>query len=266
MARRNVAGIRVVEYTPEGQRPLPGGMHKARWGKAEVLVKADQGGNPNLAVNEFLAHRLAGALGVNVPAGDIWLEETETAMMPRWVSLEIKYRGSQLPPPLEATISGRVDATALARLFVFDALIDNGDRRAENILLSEKNEMWAIDHEDAIFRDCPIGGRVSHLKKAKAQRNFDDQGEWATIGPERQLVHHEAEMLSMRLRDASIEEPAMHLQYIGLIDAATRAALVEYLTYRRDNIMAIIENEMANFEQLSFSLNDLMSEGDGDGN
>lgn len=159
MRRTNVPGILVTSLIPNTVRDFPG-TTDSQWGTADVLVKASNlPEHPHVVVNEFICNRLAVALGLPCPAGDIWVDADGVA---HWVSLEIKKGGITLAPPTRAIVR-RLPEFDRALIVYFDAMIGNPDRTEENILAASRGRYWLIDHDMALFGDMTgdnIGERL----------------------------------------------------------------------------------------------------------
>lgn len=120
---------------------VDGASQEVRRGTARVYYKSSER-NPMLVANEFLASRLATALGLPVPAGDVGRNENGTL---GWVTLEIE--GTEdYPPPDPAEIVFAAPRSA-ASCIVFDVWLDNRDRHERNLFYHRDIGFWMIDHD-----------------------------------------------------------------------------------------------------------------------
>jgi hypothetical protein len=113
------------------------------WGTGRVFVKPQHRDKPMRVGYEFLAARLAAAIGLPVPAGEI---SEDIGARKAWVSAVIDYQGQEFAPERpEQAVTRQPDIAA--GIFVFDVWVLNADRNEENLISHEKLGMWIIDHE-----------------------------------------------------------------------------------------------------------------------
>lgn len=209
------------------------GVTEARWGQAEVLVKT-VAAHPNVVVNEYIANRLAIALGIPVPLGDI---ATDDAGVPVWAVAAIRDRGFDMPPP-SAAILQQVPESMRAKMVCFDALIQNDDRSDENILVGSAGHAWLIDHDQSLF--CDRTDRTAFLS-ARRDQPWNDFGRlWRLAPPTPQAVIDAAAHLRGMSVDV-IHEATSQLRRRSLINAAEQESLVDFVTHRRDNIHRLVD-------------------------
>jgi hypothetical protein len=124
------------------------------------LVKPNTPDHPFMAANEFVAARLATALGLPVPFGEIahvrlpsTPEGDETLA---WVSAQVGLGKSTLPPPdMKAVLSAREET--LSGVVVFDVWVNNIDRTEDNVIYHPRIGLWIIDHDQAFSaQDGPM--------------------------------------------------------------------------------------------------------------
>ena len=112
-------------------------------GTAKAYIKFPEDQPSRLILHEFLAARMANAIGIPVPFG-------EAASMPdgnmAWASAHIGSNGQEYAPPNIADILAS-DGDLLAGIAVFDTWIYNPDRTDENLIWHPAIGLWAIDHE-----------------------------------------------------------------------------------------------------------------------
>ncbi|QHO90172.1 hypothetical protein CWT12_00840 [Actinomyces sp. 432] len=155
----------------------PGGSNGSQWGRAQVLVKYNTADNPNIVVNEYIANRIAIALGIPTPLGDLWFDPS--AGEPAWVVAEIGEPGNHFPPPQEAALRSIPEKTR-ALMEAFDALIYNTDRHEENILADNDGHAWVVDHDGALFGDIK-DDRATGLLSTKDRTDYDPMGFWGNL-------------------------------------------------------------------------------------
>lgn len=121
---------------------------------------------------EFLGERLALALGLPVPLGEVaQLPDSSTA----WVSA-LAGKSVRDAPPASIARQRNFRPRLVAKLLVFDAWIHNDDRTDENLIVEGKDGFWAIDHEGAFFgQRAPSSDLVEGLGKASVYRHLDSE-------------------------------------------------------------------------------------------
>lgn len=226
-------GLRV---TLRGEPEITG-TTDAVWGQAEVLIKKDCTESPNLVVNEFIANRLAQAIGLPVPAGDIWFDDDTTL---HWVIAAVRDRGRTLPPSLIQDVE-RVDDDLRALMYCFDALINNIDRHEDNILVDSKGNAWLIDHDQALFGNIPRETRAKGLLSTR-DRPFTDPGHlWSgPAAPSPAAVLGAVQQIQLLPRQA-LTAPCRDARARGLITDLERRALDRYLSHRQSNIRSLLD-------------------------
>lgn len=225
-------GLRV---TLKGAPELTG-TTGAVWGEAEVLVKKDCHESPNLVVNEFIANRLAQAIGVPVPAGDTW---TDTGPTLHWVIGAVRDRGKNLPPSLASDVARIADATR-GLIYCFDALIYNTDRHLDNILIDGKGNAWLIDHDQALFGSMRTN-RAQGLDSTKVRRISDTARIWVgDAAPSSAAMESAIRHIQLLPRQA-IEAPAREAQARGYINIAERDAVNNFLSHRQAKIKELVD-------------------------
>ncbi|RPF22641.1 hypothetical protein EDD34_3310 [Myceligenerans xiligouense] len=209
------------------------GVTEARWGTADVLVKSNRA-HANVVVNEYLANRMAGALGVPVPLGDLWFDGNKE---PHWVVAVVRDRGIDLPPP-SAAIMRKVPEAVRARMVCFDALIQNDDRTDENILVGQSGEAWLIDHDQSLFTDNPDRARFLNARRDQGWRDFGRL--WRLAPPRAEAVHVVADQMASLSIDAIVQYTG-HLRSSALLSKPEQEAAVDFIRHRRDNIHRLVD-------------------------
>lgn len=240
MVRAQQPGMRVTEIGHAAE----GGVTEANWGRADVLVKPNTA-HPNVVVNEYLANRLALALGVPVPVGDIWMDGEGD---PHWVVAAVRDRGVDLPPPTDTSLL-RVPEELRAMMVCFDTLILNDDRHAENVLVSPAGKAWLIDHDQSLFCESPRDGRVAFIRARRQQRWSDSGALWRAARPSHAAIHAAASKMRLLAVDV-VSEASDYLRGRRLMTLEDRGALLAVLTWRRDNLLRLVDRRAVRYTEV----------------
>ncbi|MFJ9787808.1 HipA family kinase [Amycolatopsis sp. NPDC101161] len=136
-------GLKIL--TKDG--PAAEGANDCWWGTARVLIKPNQTDHEWLVAIEYVTARLAAAIGIPVPAGE--LAELPPDGQVVWVSAVVEHGGEQFAPADAQVIAAQAPDLA-AGVFVFDVWILNEDRPDHNLVYHQEVGLWAIDHEKAL--------------------------------------------------------------------------------------------------------------------
>lgn len=178
MTRPRRPGLDVLSH----DAPSGDGSLDAWWGSARVLVKPNSDDHPWVALNELLAARLAAAVGLPVPMGEVGvIGDNQLA----WVSAQVRLNSQEVAPADPGVIATHVP-WLVAGCTVFDVLIHNVDRHDDNLIFHPRLGLWLIDHEQAFAgsaRDLPqvlTGSRQQvtppHAFRGHVRQNY--AGEW----------------------------------------------------------------------------------------
>lgn len=121
-------------------------------GTAVVIVKSADEMHRWLVLNEFVSQRLAVIVGLPVPAGDLGVL-SEDSTIP-WVQLIVSSDSIVLPPGDLADAYTQLPLAVIGML-VFDTWICNDDRHEKNVIYSEEQGLWLIDHDRTIAGSTP---------------------------------------------------------------------------------------------------------------
>lgn len=124
---------------------------------------------------------------------------------------------------------------SLARLLVFDAFIENGDRSSAtnpNLLVSN-GQIYAIDHGQALPAVQGIHGK-------RLPYPFDSHLAWSVVR-ERPYLLDEPTAALRRLSDGAIQEAVAAVPAPWWTDAARPPLVVDELRVRRDILPGILE-------------------------
>lgn len=232
MVTRRSVGVAVERLYGEATE----GSNDVWHGSARVVVKTvDPHSNPGLAANEFIAARLAMALGVPVPMGDAADWEGRRAFVSAQVDIE-----GQVPPPADvSSVVAEMSAEA-AMIFIFDVLVLNDDRHEENLLYHPKVGLWAIDHEQALGGEAvmdPVAlARLTSSPISIPCDAFLDLDPTDLLGPAWRVKS---------LQVAAIEAATKEAQVRRLLTGAQAQAVTKFLKYRRDHIDSLTHRSLA---------------------
>jgi hypothetical protein len=110
--------------------------------------KVDSESLPFLVFNEFVAGRIATAVGVPVPPGAPAILDSGAEKI--WISLSFSKPGAGPPPPTTGLAVIGASERMACKILAFDVLIGNGDRHAGNVsVASNRIDLW--DHDRAIL-------------------------------------------------------------------------------------------------------------------
>jgi hypothetical protein len=153
--------------------PASGGSHESWWGTAEVLIKPTVFDHPRRVANEFVATRLAAAIGIPVPLGEVGIDVEQRVS---WLSGVIRLPGGEVAPEDPRALLSR-EPDICAGTFVFDTWIFNEDRHDENIIYHPSLGIWLIDHDQAFGgTDVPDASRLGNLANSPlAYHMFSDE-------------------------------------------------------------------------------------------
>lgn len=222
------AGMRVWRL----RDPEPNGATEATWGDAEVLVKRNML-HQNVVVNEFICNRLAAALGLRVPSGDLWIELVHGDPVLRWAIAVIKESEVSLPPTLQSRLTS-VPESDRALIYMFDELIYNIDRQEDNMIVDSQGNYWLIDHDQALFGGIWAEDRASALLST-VSRKLPNSGHFWTPETLPSIAHLSAARDRIRMAPRAVfAAGANELFERRAISATDRDAIVKFLLERRD--------------------------------
>lgn len=224
--RHLVPGIRVVEYEPDNDGEGGG------WGLGRIFVKPNRPDMPWLVANEFLGSRLATAIGLPTPPGDLGQDPNHPLL---WVTTVIEAEDMPFAPAdTDALVEREPDLAA--GIFVFDVWILNIDRNDENLITHpRKLGVWVIDHEQAFAADKTgepgIPGRCRdralpwHLFRDSSL----DQGKLADWSA--RVLHLPPSVIKRIVNDGARRD---------LYDREMVTELVDFISYRQQRIRNLV--------------------------
>lgn len=142
-------------------------------GTAKAYIKFPDDPPSRLLLHEFLAARLANALGIPVPFGEIAVGPNG---FKAWATAHIGFEGQGYAPPSVAEVLAS-EGEMLTGIGVFDTWIYNPDRTDENIIWHPSVGLWAIDHESSFCGHVDDAGNVLRNMRASVPvlRIFENQ-------------------------------------------------------------------------------------------
>jgi hypothetical protein len=155
-------GIKVISL----DAPASDSANEYWWGTGQIHVKPRTPDHPWLVANEFVCARLAAAVGLPIPAGEIGQDQSDRVA---WVTTVIDLNGQLVAPEDVRAIVAR-EPDLVAGVFVFDVWILNIDRHDENVISHPKLGLWVIDHDQA------LGGQRTGIPGALAALQDDALG------------------------------------------------------------------------------------------
>ncbi|MFF4598137.1 hypothetical protein [Amycolatopsis sp. NPDC001319] len=140
--RRLTPGFQLISYARDGT----GSLDRAWFGKANIYVKPNQVDQPFVVANELLCSRLASAVGLPVPVGDVASDFGGEIV---WVSALVTLDGQETAPPAAGEVQV-AQPDLVAGMCVFDVWVSNEDRHDENLIYHPKIGLWLIDHDQSL--------------------------------------------------------------------------------------------------------------------
>lgn len=228
-SRGLVPGLRILRDIVDSKF----GSRLTVWGDTSALVKYFEPDHQAMLLNEFLGTRLALAVGVPVPLGEI---ATHPEGRLAWASA-LAGSSARDTPPISVKAQRAVKHELMARLLVFDSWINNDDRSDENLIPEGRWSYWAIDHEQAFFgSERPTRELAERLANAPVMRQLDKEA--ITVPPE--FLDREVERIRFRgLEFARIYCDEARLRKISSPEAIE--CVYHLLTVRADNLGSILE-------------------------
>lgn len=226
--RQPTPGIEVSDFRPWA--PEEDGDGEIWTGNVRMILKPAADDHPMMLVNEFISSRLAQAIGLRCPAGDIaQMYDGRRA----WATVDLLFRGHSPAPPRPKRIL-ETAAHHAAGCVVFDTWILNDDRHEDNVVFHEYLGLWLIDHDQA------LGGKSEDLKavlptcsdRASSPRLFR-----GIALPERELAYWTTRVsaVPMSVVNGVIEEARRR----NLCNRQQGVALRNFLHHRRDRITSL---------------------------
>ncbi len=215
----------------------PGGSTGAWIGEGLVYLKGNEPHHPYKLANEYIAGRLAAALGIPCPPGDI-VELYDGKL--GYGSLGVLNHGQTVAPP-DIYEVGRKNPNFAAGVLVFDEWIINPDRNDENVIWWPGRKPYIIDHEKALF------GTTGNIPSKIALRDkFVTGGHpFRSIVSRPNIVQWCLEV--ERLSSAAVRSAIEQARSWQLITETQSNDLMATLFLRKRDIRRLVLNEPATF-------------------
>ena len=219
-----------------------GGVHQAQIG-AYVRTNTDE--RPHAVVNDFIASQLALQIGLPVPPTALVRLGSQVGC----VSLGFGEAGVRPPPVDAADFVAQYPEEAWGTL-VFDHWVLNSDRHDENLAMLGTFGPAIFDHDAALIGFKPPAGKtaIDNLQAGLDQQvighifspHFVTDG-WTDVWIQRirSVDRRQIARLAYRCSDA------------GLLSAAERDKVVQFLTYRQRTLSDMIDSCFFEFEALT---------------
>lgn len=207
---------------------IDGTSQEVRIGRANIFYKSGED-HPLLPANEFIASRLATALGLPVPAGDVGRDERETL---GWVTLEVPNALNYSPPNPQEVVAREPELSA--GCIVFDVWVGNHDRHEKNIIYHRNIGFWLIDHELA------LGGAAEDLGTLSSQASLPGRLHFfATARPSEPQIEawvQRVRKLPVSVVDGTLREARAR----RLVTTAQRDAIRGYVILRQKHLAGLV--------------------------
>jgi hypothetical protein len=246
---------RIVQF----DRPLGTGVSDSwRLSVSAVAKYNEPAAAPYCLPNELICGEIGRFLGLHVPPGAIVYAQGHSPAEHWFASLDFNLTGNSLPPvDVDDCVAQLPDLST--GLLLFDILVANCDRHAGNFavdfLASGGPQMSVFDHGHALFGFVPGQGlqRLTDLRD-----RLGASGGTVTTGNRHCLM----DVLNTsayfqkwldRIRAAPnffLEERCQAAVGLGVGDPEGFAA-VDFLKYRRDNLVTILNNHRPEFRGIA---------------
>jgi hypothetical protein len=234
--------------------PVRGGVTEARYVSLPAVCKTNE--KVHYCVpNESIAEKIASFLGLPVAPGAIVELEEDDQKIFGYTGLQFGLTGEELPPIDPDECVARLPDLS-AGLVLFDILIANPDRHTKNlsaVLHEQPYEMRIFDHSHALF---------GHSKNGALQRLKDLRDRLGVTGGSVTGQHRHC--LLDKLDDATyfakwqdriaslpnhyIETICTELLDKGFINEVESSAITDFLRYRRDRFLKLIQDHQNEFK------------------
>lgn len=224
---------------------LAGATGNGQLVRIQAACKQDSADRPYTVANEYIAARIGFAAGLPVPPGQlVRLSDGKIG----YICLMFGPEGVSLPPVLPEEFV-KDDPHLAIGIVMFDMWIRNGiDRHEENLAHLPDVGGVIFDHDTALFGTRYQKG-AEDLRNAINQPCLDGH-----CLPEALTTLEHAHEWSARFKAipiALIREAAQTVFRLGLIKAAERDVVVEFLQFRRTRLLTYLEECRDMFGQVT---------------
>ena len=230
-----------VTYTLQNSRqPVGQGATEPEIGELAAIIKQDTNESRAQVYCEFVGARLAALVGVQVAAG-VFVSHSRGLRFASLKVAEVGFTLADIDHDEAEAVVARYPIEA-AKLAVFDAWICNTDRAGNlkaNLAESTDNMMIGLDHGGSLL------SIADNLNTA-----FDrlDSCDWPPHHIFQGLLRkHLLQPVIARVQaipDEAIDEACVLSGTVGSVMLPDQAMLAEKLKWRRDELVAIVENVM----------------------
>lgn len=229
-------------FTIDSVGPLPGATGDGLLARIEAAVKVDSADRPYTVANEYVAARLAYAIGLPVPPGElVKLRDGR----PGFICLMFKPEGASLPPVIPTELVEH-DPSFSTGVILFDMWVRNSiDRHDGNLAYDPAAGGVLFDHDIALLGDRH-GKAVEELENAINQPCIDGH---CLVSEIKTAAHFGLWADRIRLLPTSlIAETVTRVYRLGLVKAAERDALIRFLVFRQGRLLTYVEQCRDMFE------------------
>lgn len=238
-------------------RQLGIGVAASRYVNLSAVAKENVSAAPYCIPNELICGELGRFLRLPVPPFGI-VSQTRGGV--RFASLDFNLAGNALPP-VDIANCLRILPSLSAGLLLFDIWVANCDRHAANFsvdFLATPPQMNIFDHSHALFGYATGQGQsrlsvlMNRLGVSWTTNNAVDSGRHRHCLLDTITADTDFSFWLDRIRttpDFFIEEVCRDAQPYGLTPAEVDAA-IGFLTYRRDNLLRIINSHRTEFSAI----------------
>lgn len=146
------------------------GVNRAQFATLEGLVKFSNLESGYLVANEYIAARLAAAIGLPVPPAALVRQEGRLGFMSLYIG-----KRSEPPPPLVAKWFMKDHGLLAAEIVAFDTWIKNDDRHGRNIGYSRAGKVppFIYDHDRSLLGIAAGRGVVEMSQKVAEEVSIE---------------------------------------------------------------------------------------------
>ncbi|WP_194244089.1 hypothetical protein [Nonomuraea phyllanthi] len=225
--------------------PLDGSTGDGQLARIEAAVKVNSADRPYAVANEYVAARLAYAIGLPVPPGELVQMRDGK---PGFLCLMFKPEGKSLPPVIPSELVEQ-DPSFCSGVILFDMWVRNSiDRHEGNLAYDPAVGGVIFDHDLALLGER-YGRAVQDLENAIDQPCADGH----CLVPEIKTADHFpmwAERIRLLPADL-IRETVTKVYRLGLIKAPERDQLDRFLVFRQGRLLTYLEHCRDLFEHVN---------------
>ncbi|MFI6513594.1 hypothetical protein ACIBCT_38825 [Streptosporangium sp. NPDC050855] len=224
--------------------PLPDATGDALLARIETAVKLNNDDRPYAVANEYVTARLAYAIGLPVPPGEL-VELADGRI--GYVCMMFKPEGVSLPPVIASQLVEQ-DPKFCMGVIMFDMWVRNGIDRHEGNLVYRPEEGGAVFDHDTALLGCTPGRAVQELGNARNQPCLDGHCLVRDIS----TVEHASDWAARvaAVPTSLISDAAAKVFRFGLITAPERDAMVSFLAFRKSRLLEYLGSSQALFKSV----------------